>query len=59
MENTLKIVKALQENDKPLKPGEIAELAGVERTEADKIIKKLKAEGKIESPKKCYYCLVK
>jgi len=59
MENVLKVVKALQETEKPLKPGEIAELAGVEKTETEKIIKKLKAEGKIESPKKCYYCLVK
>lgn len=40
---------------KPLKAGEIAEAAGIDKKEVDKAIKKLKAEDKITSPKVCFY----
>ncbi len=40
---------------KPLKTQEIADLLGVDKKVVDKIIKKLKKEGKITSPKRCYY----
>jgi len=40
---------------KPLKAGEIAEAAGLDKKEADKAIKKLKSEGKITSPKMCFW----
>jgi Mn-dependent DtxR family transcriptional regulator len=53
MEN--KIIKVMNEAGKPLKSGEIAELAGVDKKEVDKAIKKLKVEEKIFSPKRCYY----
>jgi DNA-binding Lrp family transcriptional regulator len=39
----------------PMKPGDIAEKAGLEKTEVSKIITKLKKEGKIMSPKRCFY----
>lgn len=50
-----KIYKVMNEAGKPLKSGEIAELAGVDKKEVDKAIKKLKVEEKIFSPKRCYY----
>jgi len=50
-----KVLELLQKSDKPLKSGEIAEMLGVDKKEVDKAIKKLKAEGKIDSPKRCYY----
>jgi DNA-binding IscR family transcriptional regulator len=34
---------------------EIAETTGIDKKVVDKIIKKLKDEGKIHSPKRCYY----
>ena len=40
---------------KAMKSAEIAEALGVDKKEVDKIIKKLKKEGKIDSPKRCYY----
>ncbi len=40
---------------KTMKSAEIAEALGVDKKEVDKIIKKLKKEGKIDSPKRCYY----
>jgi DNA-binding MarR family transcriptional regulator len=49
------ILKALKNSEKPLKGGEIAEITGIDKKEVDKIIKKLKAEEKIISPKNCYY----
>lgn len=55
MDNTELVLKALNESEKPLRPVEIAELTGLEKTEVDKIIKKLKKEEKVFSPKRCYY----
>jgi len=49
------VFKVLKEAGKPLKSKEIAELAGIDKKEVDKAIKILKKEGKITSPKRCYY----
>ncbi|NJE30704.1 HTH domain-containing protein [Thermococcus sp. 18S1] len=49
------VFKVLKEAGKPLKSKEIAELAGIDKKEVDKAIKVLKKEGKIVSPKRCYY----
>ncbi len=40
---------------KPLKATEIAEAAGLSKTEADKAMKVLKKEGAIVSPKVCFW----
>lgn len=40
-------------------PGDIAAAAGVEKAEADKAIKKLVKEGKVYSPKRCFYDIQK
>ncbi|WP_456465268.1 winged helix-turn-helix transcriptional regulator [Persephonella sp.] len=50
-----KVLEAMKKAGKPLKTGEIAELTGLDKKEVEKAIKKLKKEGKIESPKRCYY----
>ncbi|MBK3331733.1 winged helix-turn-helix transcriptional regulator [Persephonella atlantica] len=50
-----KVLDAMKKAGKPLKTGEIAELTGLDKKEVEKVIKKLKKEGKIESPKRCYY----
>ena len=50
-----KVLKALQTAGKPLKAQEIADMAGIDKKEVDKAIKKLKASGSIDSPKVCYY----
>ena len=49
------ILKTLKKAGKAMKSGEIAEAAGIDKTEVDKVIKKLKKEDKITSPKNCYY----
>jgi Mn-dependent DtxR family transcriptional regulator len=57
MEASEIIIKTLQKAGKPMKSGEIAELTGMDKAEVDKVIKKLKKEEKIQSPKNCYYQL--
>lgn len=59
MESKEAIVKAMELSGKPMKGGEIADASGVDKKEVDKIIKKLVAEGKVDSPVRCFYALVK
>ena len=59
METKEIVFKALENSDKPLKGGEIAEVTGIDKKEIDKAIKKLVAEGKISSPVRCFYAPLK
>ncbi|MCX7986530.1 MAG: MarR family transcriptional regulator [Bacteroidales bacterium] len=49
------VLSVLKNSNKPMRPGEIAEAAGLDKKEVDKAIKALKAEEKIFSPKNCFY----
>ena len=49
------VFETLKKSDQPLKGKEIADLAGIEKKEVDKAIKKLKKSEKIFSPKNCFY----
>ncbi len=49
------VLKAMKKAGKPLKAGEVADLTGLPKTEVDKQIKVLKADGDIISPKRCFY----
>lgn len=51
------ILKALKDSDGPLKAGDIAQIAGIDKKEIDKGIKTLKNEGRIITPKRCYYSI--
>jgi len=50
-----KVLEVLKAAGKPLKAGEIADAAGLDKKEVDKAMKVLKKEGRIESPKVCYW----
>ena len=52
-----KVLDVFRTTAKPLRPGEIAEQIGIESQEVSKIIKELREEGKVYSPKRCYYAL--
>ncbi|TVR72633.1 MAG: MarR family transcriptional regulator [Marinilabiliales bacterium] len=54
MDNSDLIIKILRENG-AMRPGEIAGKAGLDKKDVDNSIKKLKAEEKIFSPKRCFY----
>ena len=55
MEAKEKVLKALNDAAKPMKAGEIAEAAGLDKKEVDKAMKALKAEEAIVSPKRCFW----
>ncbi len=55
MEMTDKVLEVMQNAGEPLNAGKIAELGGIDRKEVDKAMKTLKADGKIVSPKRCYW----
>ncbi len=49
------ILQAMKKAGKPLRPGEIADLTGLDKDVVSKAMKSLKKEGKVDSPKRCYY----
>ena len=55
MENVDLVLKTMKSAGKALSAGQIAEISGIERKEVDKAMKTLKTEGKITSPKVCYW----
>lgn len=52
------VFKTLQTSEEPLKAGEIAEATKLDKKEVDKAMKALKAEGRIVSPKHCFWTAV-
>ena len=50
-----KVLKAMKDAGKPVRPGEIAEICGIDSKEVSKIIKSLKEQGLVDSPKRCCY----
>jgi hypothetical protein len=55
MEIKDKVFNAMFKADKPLRTGEAAELAGVEKKDAEKAIITLNSEGKVFSPARCMW----
>lgn len=49
------VLKAMKEAGKPVRPGDIAKVLGVDSKEVSKACAELKKAGKIYSPKRCYY----
>ncbi|MCT4663334.1 MAG: winged helix-turn-helix transcriptional regulator [Tissierellales bacterium] len=58
METKEKILEIFEKSNNPLKTGEVVEISGLEKSEVSKAIKSLKNDGKIYSPKRCYYSIV-
>jgi Mn-dependent DtxR family transcriptional regulator len=52
--NEKEVLNAMKKAGKPVRPGDVAKTTGVE-SKVSKIINKLKKEGKVISPKRCYY----
>lgn len=50
-----KILDVLKENPQPMSAGQLADATGIERKEVDKAMKVLKTNGRITSPKRCYW----
>lgn len=52
------VLEKLKSIGKPVKPGEVADLTGIPKDEVSKIIQDLKKEGKVISPKRCFWAAV-
>ena len=52
-----KVLKAMKEANKPVRPGDITKALDVESKEVSKVIKSLKNKGEVISPKRCFYSL--
>jgi Mn-dependent DtxR family transcriptional regulator len=55
MEGLETVLDAMKKAGKPVRPGDVAKMTGLESKEVSKIIKELKKAGKVISPKRCYY----
>jgi len=49
------VLEAMRNAQKPLRPGDVAEMTGLDSKEVSKIIADLKKSGEIISPKRCFY----
>lgn len=54
-----KVYEALAAATEPLNAKMVIEQTGLDRADVDKAFKALKKEGKIDSPKRCFYAAVK
>ncbi len=54
-ENAEAVLKAMKEAGKPVRPGDVAKALGIDSKEVSKAIQVLKKEGKVYSPKRCYW----
>ena len=49
------VLVTMKKAQKPLRPGDIAQIANLDSKEVSKIINELKKSGEIHSPKRCFY----
>ncbi len=55
MDKEKKVMEVMEKENRALTLSEISKLTGINSKEVSKIVKKLKEEGKIFVPKRCYY----
>jgi len=55
MEIKDQVLAVMSQAGEPLNAGKIAELGNLDRKAVDKAMEQLKKEGKIVSPKRCYW----
>ena len=58
MDAEQKILETMRKEGAPMKPGDIAKKAALNKDEVAKTIDRLKKAGKIHSPKRCFYAPV-
>jgi Mn-dependent DtxR family transcriptional regulator len=52
------VLEAMKKAGKPVRPGDVAKITGMDSKEVSKIIGDLKKKGKVSSPKRCFYAPV-
>jgi Mn-dependent DtxR family transcriptional regulator len=58
MTNEELVLDTMKKEGKPMRPGDIATSAGIEKDIVSKTLKELKKMGLVDSPKQCFYGLV-
>lgn len=58
MELDERVLELLAKSE-PMRPGEIADALGVDKKDLERVIKQLKNDSKIISPKRCFYSIEK
>ena len=59
MDNYEEVLEYFKNADKPVKAGDVVEATGLDKKEVDKIMAKRKKDGKIISPKRCFWAAKK
>ncbi|WP_285121697.1 MULTISPECIES: hypothetical protein [Lactococcus] len=59
MDNKAKVLEAFQKSSEMLDANGVSARTGIEKAEVSKHIAKLKKEGALVSPKRCFYEIVK
>jgi predicted transcriptional regulator len=55
MDSRQLVLNTLNNAGKPLRSGEISDLSGLSKEDVDKAMKSLKSDGKVYSPKRCFW----
>ena len=55
MEILEKVLAAIKQAGEPVNAGKVVEMTGLDRKDVDKAMTKLKNDGAIVSPKRCYW----
>lgn len=55
MSDADKVLETMRAAGEPLNAGAVAELSGLDRKAVDKAMAELKKDGRIESPKRCFW----
>lgn len=59
MPNTQQLIlDTMKKERKPMRPGDIAKAAGLDKDAVSKAMKELKNMGLVDSPKRCFYAPV-
>ncbi|BBL62743.1 hypothetical protein MARBORIA2_10730 [Methanobrevibacter arboriphilus] len=55
MNDKEKVIQTFKDSDEPLNATKVSEISSIEKKEVDKIMKELKKDETIISPKRCYW----
>ena len=54
-DNKATVLDEMKRIGKPVRPGDVAKIIGIDSKEVSAIIQDLKKEGKVHSPKRCFW----
>jgi DNA-binding MarR family transcriptional regulator len=53
------VLSAMKNEARPVRPGDVVKITGLDKNDVSKAIKELRKKGLIDSPKRCFYAPVK